>query len=313
LINYYFTHARIAFKYGLKHIKLKPADEILIPDFICDVIVNTLNNLGIKYKYYSIDEILEPDWQILKSLVNHNTRAILMVHYFGQPQNIGLFKSFCNKFDLLLIEDNAHGYGGLINGRLLGTYGDLSISSPRKTMNVASGGVLSFKGNNDFIMPSIPIFQPKITKKIMIKTLNNFPLIKAFVRKKIKSRPKFEDPRSFVEPEILDYKIDKWSKNIIVNIDLEKIIIKRQKKYAYWKNFALNKGLNPLYKKLEPDVNPWCFPAYTNNHSESIKWFEWGWKKNINIFSWPTLPEEIVIKNDHSIKRWKKLICFGLD
>ena len=311
--KYFFSHGRTALKFGLKQLGFKSEEEILIPDFICDVVVNTLKTSGIKYKYYYINDKLEPDWGSLTSLINKNSRGILMVHYFGQPQDIKRFKSFCKKFNLLLIEDNAHGYGGSINDRFLGTFGDCSIGSPRKTMNVASGGVLFFKEKNKISMEKIPIYKPKFTKKIMIKTFNNFPSIKAFVRKKIKSRPKFEDPSFFREPDILDYQIDEWSEKIIINKDLKELRINRNEKYKYWENFALKNGLNPLYEKLQPNLNPWCFPAYTKNHFESIEWFKWGWEKNINIFSWPNLPEEILNKNDHCIKRWEKLVCFGLD
>ena len=86
----------------------------------------------------------------------------------------------------------------------------------------------------------------------------------------------------------------------------------RQTTYKHWKNFAINNNLIPVYNNLEPDANPWCFPAYTKNHMESIKWFEWGWKHNIEIFSWPSLPKEEIYKNGNSIDRWKKIICFGL-
>ena len=52
----------------------------------------------------------------------------MMVHYFGQPQQIELFKSFCIDHNLFLIEDNAHGFGGKYNGKDLGTFGDIGIS-----------------------------------------------------------------------------------------------------------------------------------------------------------------------------------------
>ncbi len=32
-----------------------------------------------------------------------------------------------------------HGHGGYFNGELLGTFGDISISSPRKIINIYSG------------------------------------------------------------------------------------------------------------------------------------------------------------------------------
>ena len=73
-----------------------------------------------------------------------------------------------------------------------------------------------------------------------------------------------------------------------------------------------NTKLNPIFKKLHPEAIPWCFPAYASNQQEAIKWFDWGWNNNLTIFSWPSLPEEVITKNSESINRWKKLICFGI-
>ena len=50
-------------------------------------------------------------------------------------------KIFQKKRNLILIEDNAHGYGGLYNGKV-GNFCDFGISSPHKTIKgLYSGGV----------------------------------------------------------------------------------------------------------------------------------------------------------------------------
>ena len=54
--------------------------------------------------------------------------AILMVHYFGRPQNIEKFTYFCQHHSILLLEDNAHGYGGKYKNNYLGTFGDIGFS-----------------------------------------------------------------------------------------------------------------------------------------------------------------------------------------
>ena len=49
---YYFSHARTAFKYGLKSLRILRNDEILIPEYICDVITHPLKQLGIKPVFF---------------------------------------------------------------------------------------------------------------------------------------------------------------------------------------------------------------------------------------------------------------------
>ena len=74
----------------------------------------------------------------------------------------------------------------------------------------------------------------------------------------------------------------------------------------------MKNNLLPVFNNFSSEANPWCFPAYVKNQNDAIEWFKWGWKNKVKIFSWPTLPEEILIKNDDSFNRWKKLICFEI-
>ena len=110
--------------------------------------------MDLRYNFYPILDDFTPDWEILTTLLSQDTKALFMVHYFGQPQDINVFKEFCYKNNLLLIEDNAHGHGGEINGKLLGKFGEVGFSSPRKHLNTICGGI---------IFSSIPIFISVIT------------------------------------------------------------------------------------------------------------------------------------------------------
>ena len=85
-----------------------------------------------------------------------------------------------------------------------------------------------------------------------------------------------------------------------------------QKNYHKWQGFALDNSLTPVYSELHPEANPWCFPAYVKDQKEAIKWFDWGWDNDKLVFSWPSLPEEVLGKKSESLIRRKRLICFGI-
>ena len=91
----YFTHARTALKYGLKQLGLQPGEKVLLPDYICDVILHPLQQLGLRPRFYRLDDYFAPNFENLTKLVDDSTKAIIMVHYFGQPQGIELFQEFC--------------------------------------------------------------------------------------------------------------------------------------------------------------------------------------------------------------------------
>ena len=49
--KYFFSHARTALKYGLKHLDLKAGDGILLPEYICDVITHPLQELKLVQQF----------------------------------------------------------------------------------------------------------------------------------------------------------------------------------------------------------------------------------------------------------------------
>ena len=58
--------------------------------------------------------------------------TFLLVHYFGQSQDIERAKEFCGQYRIWLIEDNAHGHGGILNDHPLGcftTWGSVSLAN----------------------------------------------------------------------------------------------------------------------------------------------------------------------------------------
>ena len=310
-----FSHARTAFKYSLKILELQPNDVVLIPDFICESILHPLYGLGLEPNFYGINDDMTPQWDDVESLVNSQTKAILMVHYFGQPQDIKKFKAFCSKYNLFLIEDNAHGHGGKYNQQLLGSFGHVGFSSPRKILeSLFCGGVL-FINQDDYnidLLPDLPGYSVKMSKRLMKAFTYYFPNLKHYCKKLLKKRPLYENPREFIEPILKDYLMDLSSKIVYEKSDWFEIQKKRQKQYHNWELFAKNNGLKPVFKRLHPEACPWVFAAYLNKGQQNKTWFDWGWENNCQVISWPALPEEIIKRNTSAMKRWNKLICFQI-
>ena len=75
-------------------LKYKGINKILIPYFICDVVLDTLDKLNIKYKFYRLNSKLKPNYNNLKKNKDY---SILLLPYFG----IVKLKKFKNSiFDL---------------------------------------------------------------------------------------------------------------------------------------------------------------------------------------------------------------------
>ena len=104
---------------------MKPGDEVIVPanTFIASILAITQNEL--------VPVFIDPDietYQIddsrIENAITKRTRAILIVHLYGQcayTERIGLI---CEKYNLKLIEDNAQAHGCLFNGRKTGSLGN---------------------------------------------------------------------------------------------------------------------------------------------------------------------------------------------
>lgn len=309
----YFGNARTALKHSLIELDFDDDEFILIPEFICDAVLIPVNQLKLKFIYYSIDKTLSPDWNNLSEIIKLNkVKALIFIHYFGQPNNLNRFIEFARNNNLILIEDNAHGFGGKYNGKILGQFGDFGISSPRKTLNLPSGGILySINSNskkNKYAL--FPLYKPKYFLKLFLSFyMSLYNKIRYY--KYINSN--WSDPYLFKSKPGKDYKIDFVSKTLIDKTNWNYVGQIRRKNWILWSKFAVNNGLNLIYESLSPESCPWAIPLFAKDMNERNKWINWGLKNHINIFTWPSLPEKIIKLEGNSLDMWKCLVCISLD
>jgi perosamine synthetase len=302
-VPYKFAYARTALKYGLRHLGIAAGDTILIPDFVCNNLLEPLETLGIQPIYYPVTRTLEPNWKVLKEVVGQTTRALIMVHYFGQPQNIPEFQEYCYERSIFLIEDNAHGYGGVYQGQSLGTFGDIAITAPRKNVPLYNGALLYIKNGK---------LNPTSLSGLKAEPINRLLQIKKFLRQYINKKPIYHLQSSSWDPFLEDWGLDEATYRYMLSLDIRALRSKRQMIYNLWQNWAGSMGLTPIFLKLSPGAMPLVFGAYTQSHEESREWFDWGFQQGIDIHSWPNLPHELAGSTGNAMDLWKRIICFPI-
>ena len=191
--------------------------------------IHSLKQLEIKPITYSLSDNFDPDWEQLKIIQEQeNASAIMMVHYFGQPQNINKYIEFSKKYNLKLIEDAAHGHSGTFNGKLLGTFGDIGFTSPRKFIESISGGILYVKkseNNLEDLIKNLPVYNLTKFNLFLKKSLLKFPKLKNklnFIRANLRD---WSDPYLFCENVQPDNLIYYYSKNLINSTNWLKLSI----------------------------------------------------------------------------------------
>ncbi len=79
-------------------------------------------------------------------------RAVIAVDLFGQPAEYDRIKEICQTHELLLLEDGAQGFGGMIDGKKACSFGDISTTSffPAKPLGCYGDGGAIFTDNDEW-------------------------------------------------------------------------------------------------------------------------------------------------------------------
>jgi hypothetical protein len=121
---------------------LTPGDEVLVPAYHHGSEVQALVEAGLRCRFYEATASLAPDEDELQSLLGPRVRALHLTHYLGFPQDAPRWRAWCDRHDLVLIEDAAQSWLASWRGRPVGSFGDLAIFCVYKSFGVPDGGLL---------------------------------------------------------------------------------------------------------------------------------------------------------------------------
>lgn len=139
-----FMGGRTALYAIARAISLGRGTEVIVPGLTCQVVVNAFEYNGATCIFADIEkETFNMDSRCLVEKITSKTRAILLQHTFGVPaKDTRKILDIARRNDLIVIEDVAHGLGGTLDGRKLGTFGDVAFFSTERTkiINTIHGG-----------------------------------------------------------------------------------------------------------------------------------------------------------------------------
>lgn len=88
----------------------------------------------------------------IEKAITDKTKLIIAVHAVGNPANMPAIMEIARKHRIKVMEDNCDGWGGEINGKKLGSFGDCSITSTHAAHIITTGvGGLVFSNSKKFI------------------------------------------------------------------------------------------------------------------------------------------------------------------
>jgi dTDP-4-amino-4,6-dideoxygalactose transaminase len=119
---------------------IRPGDQVIVPSFTFVSTVNAFVLRGAEPIFVDIrSDTLNMNEELLPGLITDRTRAILPVHYAGVGCEMDCILAIGKRYNIPVVEDNAHGLFGFYKGKPLGTFGCLATQSFHETKNCSCG------------------------------------------------------------------------------------------------------------------------------------------------------------------------------
>jgi perosamine synthetase len=140
------SNGTTALHLALVALGIGPGDEVLVPDLTFVASANAVHYTGARPVLVDVNQ---RNWCIdlddAERKTTERTKAILPVHVYGVPVDMGELVNFVVKHPMLIVEDAAEGLGGTFAGTALGTFGDAGTFSfyGNKVMTTGEGGAIA--------------------------------------------------------------------------------------------------------------------------------------------------------------------------
>jgi dTDP-4-amino-4,6-dideoxygalactose transaminase len=119
---------------------LNPGDEVLVQSLTYVASFQAITAAGMIPVACEVDpRTITIDLNDAKKRLTKNTKAIMPVHYASNPGKLDEIYAFAKKHGLRVVEDAAHAFGCIYQGRKIGSFGDIVCFSFDGIKNITSG------------------------------------------------------------------------------------------------------------------------------------------------------------------------------
>ncbi len=122
-----------------------PGDEVITTPFTFIASATPIMMAGARPVFVDIDPVsLNMDPAQIESKISEKTEAILPVEIFGNPAGMDRICEIAQKHNLEVIEDSCEALGSALNGKMVGSFGTMSVFGfyPNKQITTGEGGMI---------------------------------------------------------------------------------------------------------------------------------------------------------------------------
>jgi len=137
---------------ALRALDIGPGDEVITVANTDITTCSAISHCGATIVWVDVDERtfnMDPDR--VQTLIGPRTRAIIAVHLYGLPADVAQLRRIADDHHLALIEDAALAFGATVQGRRVGSFGDITCLSfaPHKVLGAYGDGGMILTDRSD--------------------------------------------------------------------------------------------------------------------------------------------------------------------
>ena len=139
------SNGTVALHLALAALGIGKGDEVIVPTLTYIASVNAIAYVGAEPVFAdSHNKTWNIDPDKLLELITPKTKAIMVVHLYGNSCDMDSILKICQERNIFLIEDAAEAFGTKYNNKYVGTFGDVATFSffGNKTITTGEGGML---------------------------------------------------------------------------------------------------------------------------------------------------------------------------
>jgi perosamine synthetase len=285
------TSGRIAIGLALREMGVGPGHMVLVPAYHSPSMIPPVLWRGATPVFYKVRPDTSADLDDIAAKIGAATRALMVTHYFGFPQDLAPLRALCDARGIALLEDCAHCFIGEYNGQPVGAWGDYAIASSMKFFPIYEGGAL-VSARHSLASVALHSAGPGFEAKIALTSLENsfawrrlpglqaalwLPLkLKDGLWRMLKARrpasrpaalaPDSSDSSFDFDPAWLDKRSSWFARTMLALVPVARIAGLRRRNYlrleAALRPLA---GARPLFPALPDGVCPWVFPLLADD------------------------------------------------
>lgn len=138
---------------ALLALEISSEDEVLVPTMSFASTAHVVSYVGATPVFVDCDMDLNIAVNQIESKINKHTKAVIPMHYGGQPCDMDAILELAQRYNLRVVEDAAHAVGAAYKGKKIGSMkSDVACFSFYATKNMTTGeGGMATSHNGDLI------------------------------------------------------------------------------------------------------------------------------------------------------------------